>query len=76
MNVKPAAIVFTDAAGQLSGEVVNLVDGLEQFRRITHGLEKTPPGAVTVQILSARGIEKRHKVGAPEPQAKPAKAKT
>jgi len=76
MNIKPAAIVFTDAAGKLSGEVVNLVEGLEKFRRITHGIDRTPPGIVSVQILSARGIEKRHKVATPEPPAKPAKAKT
>lgn len=62
MNFKPAAIVFHDAAGLPSGEVVDLGAALERYKRIVHGTEQAPPGIVYLSVISGRGIEKRTKL--------------
>lgn len=69
MNIKPAAMVYTDAAGKISGEVLELGPALEKFRRLTHGTELPPIGAVSAMILTTRGIEKRTKLTTADPPA-------
>jgi hypothetical protein len=62
MNLKPAALVFADAAGKMTGQVMPAVDALERGRAIMKGLASAPADAVTCMVLTGRGIEKRFDV--------------
>lgn len=68
MNYKPAALVFSDSAGNFFGPPpMELAAALDKFKRITHGLDLPPIGAVTAEVISRRGSEKKTKLIPIEP---------
>jgi len=66
MNTKPAALIFIDAAGKMTGEVMPAEKALERGRAIMKGLTAFPVGTGKVMVLTGRGIEKRFDVVQPE----------
>jgi len=66
MNIKPAALVFADAAGKITGEVMPAAEALERGRAIMKGIIAPPEKAVKCYIMTGRGIEKRFDVVQPE----------
>lgn len=61
MNIKPAALIYSDAAGKLAGEAMLPAQAIETVRAMMKGEKPFPKGAVKVWAISGRGIEKEAK---------------
>ena len=80
MHIKPAALIFLDAAGKLASEAMQPAEAIDRIRAMAKGITPFPRGTVKAWMISGRGIEKECK---PDPaqceaekESKPTKAKT